>query len=144
MTIKDAAEHLGVGWDKIKDIQKRYLQRHYSNPSLKGIRRIGIDEICVGRGYRFMTIVLDLDSGAILFAGKGKNAAALKPFWRRVRYSGATIEAVAMDLSLAFQKAVRENLPSAVVIFDRFHVIKLYNKKLTELRRELYAKPPKT
>ncbi len=43
-----------------------------------------------------------------------------------------------MDLSLAFQKAVRENLPSAVVIFDRFHVIKLYNKKLTELRRELH------
>ncbi len=42
-----------------------------------------------------------------------------------------------MDLSLAFQKAVRENLPSAVVIFVRFHVIKLYNKKLTELRREL-------
>ncbi len=40
----------------------------------------------VGRGYRFMTIVLDLDSVAILFAGKGKNAAALKPFWRRVRY----------------------------------------------------------
>jgi transposase len=138
MTIKDAAEHLGVGWDKIKDIQKRYLQRYYSKPSLKDICRIGIDEICVGRGYRFMTIVLDLDSGAILFAGKGKNAAALKPFWRRVRYSGAKIEAVAMDLSLAFQKAVRENLPSAVVIFDRFHVIKLYNEKLTELRRDLH------
>jgi transposase len=85
-----------------------------------------------------MTIVLDLDSGAILFAGKGKNAAALKPFWRRVRYSGAKIEAVAMDLSLAFQKAVRENLPSAVAIFDRFHVIKLYNEKLTALRRDLH------
>jgi transposase len=138
MTIKDAAEHLGVGWDKIKDIQKRYLQQHYSNPSLKDIRRIGIDEICVGRGYRFMTIVLDLDSGAILFAGKGKDSAALKPFWRRVRYSGSKIEAVAMDLSLAFQKAVRENLPSALVIFDRFHVIKLYNEKLTELRRDLH------
>ncbi len=87
MTIKDAAEHLGVGWDKIKDIQKRYLQRHYSNPSLKGIRRIGIDEICVGRGYRFMTIVLDLDSGAILFAGKGKKRSSFEAFWRRVRYS---------------------------------------------------------
>ncbi len=52
MTIKDVSEHLGVGWDKIKHIQKRYLQRHFSNPPLKGIRRTGIDEICVGRGYR--------------------------------------------------------------------------------------------
>lgn len=138
MTIKDAAQHVGVGWDKIKDMQKRYLQRHYSNPPLKGVRRIGIDEICVGRGYRFMTLVLDLDSGAILFAGKGKNAAALKPFWRRLRYSGAKIEAVAMDLSRAFQKAVEDNLPDAEVIFDRFHVIKLYNEKLTALRRELH------
>ncbi|MDZ4853118.1 MAG: transposase [Pirellulaceae bacterium] len=46
------------------------------------------------------------DSGAILFVGKGKNAPALKPFWRRVRYSKAKIEAVAMDLSRAYQKAL--------------------------------------
>ncbi len=72
MTIKDAAEHLGVGWDKIKDIQKRYLQRHYSNPSLKGIRRIGIDEICVGRGYRFMTIVWILIAERFCSLGKAK------------------------------------------------------------------------
>jgi transposase len=138
MTIKDVASHLGVGWDKIKDIQKRYLQRHFSKPPLKDVRRIGIDEICVGHGYRFMTLVLDLDTGAILFAGKGKKAEALKPFWRRLKSSGAKIEAVAMDLSRAFQKAVEDNLPDAAIIFDRFHIIKLYNEKLTALRRDLH------
>jgi transposase len=53
---------------------------------------LGIDEICVGHGYQFLTLVLDLDSGAILFVGKGKKAAALTPFWRRLRASRATDE----------------------------------------------------
>lgn len=138
MTIQDAAEHVCVGWDVVKDIQKRYLKRHYARPSLKHVRRIGIDEICVGRGYRFLTLALDLDTGAIVFVGEGKKAAALRPFWRRVRRAKVKIEAVAMDLSVAYQLAVREHLPEAVIVFDRFHVVKLLNEKLTDLRRELF------
>ena len=85
MTIQDVADHLGIGWDTIKDIHKRYLQKHYSQPSLKGVRRIGIDEISVGHGHRYLTIVLDWDSGAIFFVGEGKKAESLDFFWRRVR-----------------------------------------------------------
>lgn len=43
-----------------------------------------------------------------------------------------------MDLSAAYRKAVRENLPKAVIVFDHFHVAKLFNDKLTELRRDLH------
>ncbi len=71
MTIKDAASTLAWAGTRSR-IFKAVLQRHYSNPSLKGIRRIGIDEICVGRGYRFMTIVLDLDSGGFCSLGRQK------------------------------------------------------------------------
>jgi transposase len=138
MTIKDVAEHLAVSWDIVKDIQKRYLTQHYAKPALKDVRQIAIDEICVGRGYQFLTIVLDLDSGAILFVGKGKKTESLRPFWRRVRAARAKIRAVAIDMSPAYQKAVSQHLPKATVVFDRFHVVKLLNKKLTQLRRELY------
>lgn len=138
MTIKDVAEHLGVSWDIVKDIQKSYLAKHYAKPALKAVRQIAIDEICVGRGYRFVTLVLDLDSGVILFVGKGKKAESLRPFWRRLRSSHAKIKAVAMDLSPAYQQAVSKHLPKAIVVFDRFHVVKLLNQKLTQLRRELY------
>ena len=138
MTIKDVAEHLAVSWDIVKEIQKGYLARHYAQPALKDVRQIAIDEICVGRGYRFLTIVLDLDSGAILFVGKGKKAESLRPFWRRLQAAHARIKAVAMDLSPAYQKAVSQHLPQATVVFDRFHVVKLLNQKLTQLRRELY------
>ena len=138
MTIKDVADHLGVSWDIVKDIQKRHLQRHYAKPALKDVRQIAIDEICVGRGYRFLTLVLDLESGAILFVGKGKKADSLRPFWRRLRAAKAKVQAVAIDFSPAYQKAVAKHLPGATVVFDRFHVVKLLNQKLTQLRRELY------
>jgi len=138
MTIKDVAEHLGVSWDVVKDIQKSHLAKRYAKPKLKKVKQIAIDEICIGRNRRFVTIVLDLDRGAILFVGQGKKADSLGPFWRRLRSAKAKVEAVAMDLSKAYQKAVRENLPEATIVFDRFHVVKLLNEKLTQLRRELY------
>ena len=138
MTIKDVAHHLGVSWDIVKDILKRHLQKRYAKPALKDVRQIAIDEICVGRGYRFLTLVLDLESGAILFVGKGKKADSLRPFWRRLRAARAKIKAVAIDMSPAYQQAVAKHLPDATVVFDRFHVVKLLNKKLTQLRRQLY------
>jgi transposase len=137
MTIQDVAQHLGVSWDVIKDIQKRHLTRRFAKPPLKHLRQLAIDEISIGRGHRYLTVVLDLISGAIVFVGDGKGAASLEPFWRRLRSSGARIEAVATDMSPAYILAVHDNLPRAVHVFDRFHVMKLFNDKLADLRREV-------
>jgi transposase len=138
MTIKDVARHLGVSWDTIKDIQKQDLQCHFSKPKLRKLRQIAIDEIAVAKGHRYVTVVLDLVSGAVVFVGDGKDADALKPFWKRLRASRAKIKAVATDMSLAYILAVRQHLPRAVHVFDHFHVIKLFNEKLSDFRRELY------
>lgn len=85
-----------------------------------------------------MTVVLDLESGAIVYVGQGKGAAALDPFWKRLRASHARIEAVATDMSAAYIRAVTDHLPDAQLVFDRFHIMKLFNDKLSVLRRELY------
>jgi transposase len=138
MTIRDVARHLDVGWDLVKDIQKRDLSRRYAKPKLKHLRALAIDEIAVAKGHRYLTVVMDLESGAVVFVGDGKGADALKPFWKRLRPSGAQIQAVAMDMSGGYQAAVRTNLPKAKIVFDHFHVIKLFNEKLSELRRALY------
>jgi transposase len=138
MTMQDAAHHLGISWHTVKEIQKRYLQRRFSCPSLKDLKRIAIDEISVGRGHRYLTVVLDLHSGAAVFVGEGKGADALIPFWKRLKSSRAGIEAVAMDMSQAYIAAVTSNLPHATIVFDHFHVIKLMNEKLTDLRRDLH------
>jgi len=138
MTILDVARHLCVSWDTIKDIQKRYLKKKFSHPSLRDLRHMAIDEIAVKKGHRYVTVVLDLESGAIIFVGDGKGAEALEPFWKRLNCSRATIEAVAIDMSPAYISAVMEHLPGASIVFDHFHVVKLFNDKLSGLRRDLY------
>jgi transposase len=138
MTIQDVAEHLVIGWDTIKDIQARHLQRRFGKPKLHKLKQIAIDEINVGKGHRYLTIVLDLLSGAVVFVGDGKGVEALEPFWKRLRRSHAKIEAVATDMSKAYIRAIRDNIKHAVHVFDHFHVIKLYNEKLSAFRRQLF------
>jgi transposase len=137
MTIKDVAKHLKASWDLVKDIQKRYLQKRFARPQIKYLRKIAIDEISIGRGHRYLTVVLDLYSGAVVFIGDGKGADALDPFWKRLKRCRAKIQAVAIDMSPAYIGAVLENLPKAAIVYDRFHVMKMYNDKLSDLRRQL-------
>lgn len=138
MTILDVAQHLHVSWDTIKEIQARSLQQRFGKPKLHTLRQIAIDEIAVGKGHHYLTVVLDLISGAVVFVGDGKGVEALVPFWRQVRRARAKIKAVATDMSKAYIRAVRDNLKGVVHVFDHFHVIKLFNDKLSAFRRELY------
>lgn len=137
MTLKAVARHLQIGWDTVKEIQKRHLKQHYARPKLRHLKEIAIDEICIGR-KRFLTTVLDLRTGAVVFVENGRGSDALTTFWKRLKLSRAKVKAVAIDMSPAYTKAVRENLPDAVLVYDHFHVVKLFNDKLTDLRRDLY------
>src|SRR4029077_20296101 len=132
------ADHLLLSWDTVKDIQARYLKRRFGKPKLGNLQQIAIDEINIGKGHRYLTVVLNLLSGAVVFVGDGKGVDALKPFWKRLRRARAKVQAVATDMSAAYIRAVRDNLPQAVHVFDHFHVIKLFNDKLGALRRQLY------
>ena len=138
MTIQDVAAHLQVSWDTIKEIQARALQRRFGKPQLHKLRQIAIDEIAIGKGHRYLTVVLNLVSGAVVFVGDGKGVEALEPFWRRLRRARARIAAVATDMAKAYIRAVRDNLPGVMHVFDHFHVIKLFNDKLSAFRRDLY------
>jgi transposase len=138
MTIQDVAQHLGVSWDTVKDIQARSLQKRFGKPKLHKLQQIAIDEIAIGKGHRYVTVVLNLLTGAVVFVGDGKGVDALAPFWPRLRRARAQIKAVATDLGRAYLRAVRDHLPRAVHVFDHFHVIKLFHDKLSALRRELY------
>ena len=137
MTILDVSQHLGVSWDIVKEIQKRYLTRRFSRPRLKDVRYLAIDEIAIRKGHKYLTVVLDLQSGAVVFVGDGKGAESLLPFWRRLKRSRAQVKAVAVDLSPAYTSAIMTHLPEAAIVYDHFHVIKLFNDTLSNLRREI-------
>jgi transposase len=139
MTCQDVAEHLGLSWDTVRDIEKRRLTRDFSKPPLKNVTHIAIDEIAVKKGHKYLTVVMDLHSGRVIFVGDGKGAEALVPFWKRLRKSRAKIVAACSDMSPAYTSAIRNHLPEAIHVFDRFHVMKLFNEKLTSLRRRLHG-----
>ena len=140
MTIQDIALHLAMSWNTIKDIQKRYLKKHFSKPNLKNLSLLAIDEISIGKGHKYLTLVLDLQSGAIVFVSKGKGVNSLEPFWKKLKRAGAVIRAIAIDMSPAYIDAVQTNLPDTTIVFDHFHVIKYFNEKLSNFRRLLYHK----
>ena len=137
MTLSDVAELTLLSWDTVKTIVKTHLAKDYGKPFLKGVRYLGIDEIHVGKKGRFYTIVIDLEDGRILWAKPGRGGAALRGFWRRLRLAKAKIRAVATDMSAAYWSAVLEHLPDAALVFDKFHIIKLMNERLDDLRRQM-------
>ena len=135
MTLEDAAAILGVSWDTIKEIHSNHLKRQYSPPSLDGVECIGIDEFAVKKGHVYKTIVFYLLSGRIIYVGDGKGIDALPDFWKLVKRKNISIKYIATDLSAAFIGSVLEKSPDAIHVFDHFHVIKLMNDKLDEIRR---------
>jgi transposase len=144
MTILDVACHLNVGWHLIKVIQKRYLKNRFCRPKLSGIRQIAIDEISTGKSQKYLMVVLDLLRRAVVFVGDANGAGALQPFWRRLKRSQTRIAAAATGMCHAFIGAVRENLPAARIVFDHFHMIKLFNDELQEFRRRLFNQAQST
>ena len=137
-TIKDVSKHLGVGWDMVKDIHKRYLKRKYSHPDISKIKRIGIDEFAVRKGHVYKTIVVDLDTGRIIHVGDGKGSDSLTAFWKRVKRLGIKIELVTSDMSAAYISSVMENAPDAIHVYDKFHVVEKVTEAVDKVRRSLW------
>jgi transposase len=135
--LRYVADLCGLSWDTVKQIHKEKLKRKFRRIKLKNVRQIAIDEVCIGRPRKFITIVLDLETGQVLHIGRGKGAGALKEFWKRLKRSKAKIQAVSTDMASGYMSAVENHLPEAVLVIDRFHLVKYMNDKLTTLRRQL-------
>ena len=141
MSISGIADYFKLDWRTVKECEKRYLKKKYKTVKLKNVSVIGVDEIYIktqGK-EKYITIVRDLKSGAVLYIGDGKGADSLKNFSRRLRHSKAKITAIAMDMSKAYISWAGNNLPDALIVFDHFHVVKLMNDKIDKVRRRVSA-----
>lgn len=140
MSISAIAGYFGLDWRSVKDAEKRHLKKKYRHVRFKDVRIMGVDEICVTKKKgveKYITIVRDLESGAVLFVGKGKGAETLRKFGYRLKRSGCTIICVAMDMAKSYISWVKDMLPGVMIVFDHFHVIKLMNEKLDVIRRRV-------
>ena len=117
------------------------LEADLPPPNLDGIRALLVDEKQVRRGHGYVTIVLDADSGELLHMCEGKKADALGVFLDSLTDAQkATIQAVCIDRAGAYKKAVRERLPGAEIVFDRFHLMMNLGKAIDQVRREEFKK----
>ena len=137
MTIKAIADHLHVDWGVVKSIIKENLQKKLKVRSFRKVRYIAIDEIAVHKGHHYMTVVVDYETGQVLFTAEGKDHTCLAPFFLKLRRARASLKAVAMDMSDAYIKAVRKYWPKPVdIVHDHYHVVSNMNDVLDKVRRE--------
>jgi transposase len=138
MPVMHVAGLLGVGWDLVKDLFKEHLTGRLRRRRLGNVRYLAVDEFATHKGHKYMTVVLNLQTGEILHAHEGKGAEALVPFLKRLRRSRAQLKAIAIDMSSAYQKAVRDVFGDTVdIVFDRYHAVALVNGAIDETRREI-------
>lgn len=136
--IKSVALFLCIGWDLVKSIFKDHLYLRYQRRKITKVRYIAVDEFAVRKGHHYMTLVIDLETGAVLHALEGKNAAALLPFLEMLKRKKVKLKAIAMDMSPAYIQAVRSIFPDLDIVHDPYHIVALVNKAIDETRRDMY------
>lgn len=135
----------GIAWVTVGSIAERLVDEFLDPDRLANLRLIGVDEVSFRKRHRYLTVVTDHDTGKVIWVAEGKSSDVLKSFFKSLKPEVCNaIEIVTMDMSQAYQKAVRENLPNATIAFDHFHISKLANEALNEVRRELVREAHKS
>lgn len=128
----------GISWVTVGRIAERVVAELLDPERLRGLRRIGVDEISFRKRHRYLTVVTDHDRRRVVWVAEGKTSDVLKRFFQELGPEGCTaIEIVTMDMSAAYRKAVQESAPAAEIAYDHFHIARLANEALNEVRRDL-------
>ena len=136
--IKHTAKYFKLDWHTVKEIEKQYLKNKFDNLSFKNVKFIGIDETHVGLGKgseQFLTIVRDLESKAVIHVGVGKGVSALDGVYEKLK--DCNIKAITMDMANAYHSWVTQYFPNADIFYDYFHLIKMMNEKLDNVRKRV-------
>lgn len=131
-----------ISWPTVGAIIQRFVRRQRGGADrLDGLRIIGVDELSYRRHHQYVTVVVDHERGEVVWAAPGKSAATLGQFFKALGPDRcAQLEAVTIDMSAAYIKAVTEASPAAKIIFDRFHVQRLAHDAVDEVRRQEVAR----
>jgi transposase len=136
------AREYRLNWKCVATIVKRavrYGLRHRKRPPL---HLLGIDEVSRRKGQVYLTVIYDLERRVLLWVGEDRTEDTVRKFFneamgpRRCR----TLRVVCMDMWAPYRNVVREQAPSAQILFDRFHIVKHLNEAVDEVRRGLWRR----
>lgn len=138
MSQKEAAKLLGLPKSTFSDILHRSITRLRAGHKIRGLRVIGVDEISYHKGYKYATVVYDLDRCCVVWVGHGKQKETIRSFFNDVLsyYQRKKISYAVCDMSKAFMNAITEYCPNAILIIDRFHIAKALNEAVDEVRKQ--------
>lgn len=126
-------------WDtRLWRVIHHYVEQARARADYSGVTSVAFDETASRRGHNYVTLFVDLVRRRVLFTTEGKDAATVAAFAKDLAAHGADPEAVAevcIDMSPAFIAGTAESLPNAQITFDKFHLIKLINEAVDEVRR---------
>jgi len=137
LTNKTAVTQLtGIAWRTVGRIIETLVAEKLDPQRLKDLRAIGVDEFSYRKRHNYITLVVDHDARRVIWAGKGRSADVLASLFALLdAQTRAGIHSVTMDMAQSYIKSVREHLPQARIVFDRFHVQRLVSDALDAVRK---------
>ncbi|TRM11459.1 ISL3 family transposase [Lentibacillus cibarius] len=145
MPVASVAREVGEHDTRLWRVFNHYVDKVMENMDVSNVTRIAMDETSRAKGHKYVTFFIDADTKRLLFATTGKGAEVLQDFCQFLDSKGASksqIEEVCCDMSPSFISGIEENFPKAAITFDKFHVMKLVNEALDQVRRQEQATQP--
>jgi transposase len=143
MPVSDVAQMVGECDTRLWRLIRRLVDKAHADKDWSEVRAIAIDETSAKRGRSYVTVVMDMDTRAVLYLGPGRDSNAVRAFSEQLRAHGGDPEKVrwvAMDMLHCYAKGARENFPNAQIVYDRYHVMVMAGEAVDEVRRQLQRK----
>lgn len=132
-TVLAAAAFFELGWHTVKSIDKCRLQARLAEPDWSSTRYLAMDEFALHKGHRYATVVVDPISRQVLWVGKGRSRETARAFFEQLPDGVAErIEAVAIDMTTAYELEIKAHCPQAEVVYDLFHVVAKYGREVID------------
>ena len=139
MPVKTIASFVGEHDTRLWRIIHHYVNKGRSEADYSQVKKVGFDETSSKRGHNYVSLFVDLEGPRILFATEGKDSSTVERFKQDLtEHCGCeeNIDQMCCDMSPAFIKGVREQFPEAQLTFDKFHIMKVINEAVDEVRRQ--------
>ncbi len=144
LPIQKVKNMANLSWDTVCRVDKAacLLFLGDTEPCLKGLRYIGVDEVSYTGKRQFFTIVSDLETGRVVYIGDGKGKKGFYPFVEKLgKRARRRIKGTASDLG--YLSLLKKKFKKALHVLDRFHIVKWMNDAINKLRRRLFGGAPK-
>lgn len=138
MPVNRVSNLLGIYGNKIWNMLEIYVLGAKQYEDYSHVDTVGVDETSVAKGHDYVSLFVDLNRRKTMFVSEGKDNKTVIDFSKDLKNHHAKaeqIKEVSCDMSAAFIKGIKENLPNANITFDKFHILKIINNGVDKVRR---------